>query len=339
MSVSAALLHPKSFLISLRQTKAEYVFLAIVAVFCICGGIVASHRGLHWPFLEIASSYWVASAIVISVFVPVATYVLAKGRLSAALIRSFALNLLTYLSLIPFLIAFSQIKTGIYLFPGWNFDPQQAAIDKMIHFGRDAWEMYQPVLSVMSFADASYAYHGLWAASLNLGPAIAMAIDRDRARVKAGIACYLFIWIGLGIGLAALFHSFGPAFYGSILGDDGQFATLAQEQARGDFSSTMFSHSVQWLTQEWDNGLRLTGAGISAFPSIHVAMATLSAIYLASVSRWLLVPGLVYLAVIQVFSVLSGLHYAIDGYVSIIAVALTWLYFRRYLFLKGTAEP
>jgi hypothetical protein len=64
--------------------------------------------------------------------------------------------------------------------------------------------------------------------------------------------------------------------------------------------------------------------GISAMPSLHVAIAALNAIVLYKFSKAAGVFGLLYLAVILVGSVHLGWHYAIDGYLSILAVAVIW---------------
>jgi hypothetical protein len=72
------------------------------------------------------------------------------------------------------------------------------------------------------------------------------------------------------------------------------------------------------------DGPRL-GSGISAFPSLHVAVATLNAIYLwrfGSFLRWF---GVAFLIAIQLGSVHLAWHYGVDGYASILATPLIWM--------------
>ena len=66
------------------------------------------------------------------------------------------------------------------------------------------------------------------------------------------------------------------------------------------------------------------GTGISAMPSLHVAIATLCALF-----AWRCGPraGMlmsVYAAIIFLASIHLGWHYAIDGYVSIVSTVLLW---------------
>ena len=66
------------------------------------------------------------------------------------------------------------------------------------------------------------------------------------------------------------------------------------------------------------------GSGISAFPSVHLSMATLWTIVAFRMSARLGWAALVFLLVILVGSVALGWHYAIDGYASIVVTLLLW---------------
>jgi PAP2 superfamily len=59
---------------------------------------------------------------------------------------------------------------------------------------------------------------------------------------------------------------------------------------------------------------------ISAFPSVHVGVATMIGIYLAERSRFLMPLGVAFIAMVLFLSVYTGFHYALDGYFSIAAV-------------------
>jgi len=62
--------------------------------------------------------------------------------------------------------------------------------------------------------------------------------------------------------------------------------------------------------------------GISAMPSMHVALPVLYMLAGFRENRWLGWAFLVYLIAILIGSVHLGWHYAIDGYVSILVVAV-----------------
>ena len=74
----------------------------------------------------------------------------------------------------------------------------------------------------------------------------------------------------------------------------------------------------------YERGQPGLGGGISAFPSVHVALITMNALFLASYSRVLGVLALAYVGFVLASSVYLGWHYAIDGYASIISVTLAY---------------
>jgi membrane-associated phospholipid phosphatase len=64
--------------------------------------------------------------------------------------------------------------------------------------------------------------------------------------------------------------------------------------------------------------------GISAFPSMHVAMAVLFALYATRRSRLVGLLMWAFAAIIMVGSVILGWHYAVDGYASVLISIAIW---------------
>lgn len=114
--------------------------------------------------------------------------------------------------------------------------------------------------------------------------------------------------------------SAGPVFYENVTGD-ARFAGLLAYLARN--SGQEWVQVFLWSAY---SGAQpgVAGAGISAFPSLHVASATLCVLLAANAHRWLLWIGMAYCAVILFGSVHLGWHYAVDGYFSIAATVLIW---------------
>ncbi|RTL93777.1 MAG: hypothetical protein EKK31_31615 [Hyphomicrobiales bacterium] len=71
-------------------------------------------------------------------------------------------------------------------------------------------------------------------------------------------------------------------------------------------------------------------------PSMHVAIATLNAFYLARLNRWLGLAGWAFAIFILFGSIYTGWHYAADGYISMLVVAVIWR--RTAGILDGDAE-
>jgi membrane-associated phospholipid phosphatase len=79
-----------------------------------------------------------------------------------------------------------------------------------------------------------------------------------------------------------------------------------------------------YLYASYQTGDSAMGTGISAMPSMHLAIVTLNACMLTSLNRHVGVLAWIYVALIQLGSVYLGWHYALDGYFSIAAVGLIW---------------
>ena len=64
----------------------------------------------------------------------------------------------------------------------------------------------------------------------------------------------------------------------------------------------------------------MVGSGISAMPSMHVAIATLFALVCWRVRRWLGIVMTIYAVIIMLGSVDLGWHYAVDGYLGAVGM-------------------
>ena len=124
--------------------------------------------------------------------------------------------------------------------------------------------------------------------------------------------------------MATIFASVGPCFLEPIKGDPHFAAQMAYLESANEQVPILTLH-VQDLLLEWyragDRGL---GSGITAMPSMHVAMAML---FWLAVRRVSPVAGKLFGAffvTIWIASVHLGYHYAVDGLVSVIATYAIW---------------
>lgn len=169
---------------------------------------------------------------------------------------------------------------------------------------------------------------GSWAAPAVFLPVFLMLFDDDEARVRRFVALHALVWVLLVNVLALAFLSAGPVYHDRLVGSEmfgGLDAALASSGVSGSYMGTMQA----FLWSSYVAGTQEAGTGISAFPSVHVGMATVFALYLFERAHWLAVPGLVIVATFQFFSVYLGWHYTIDGYVSITVMGLIWALLRR----------
>lgn len=224
--------------------------------------------------------------------------------------------------------AFSFLKSTIPAIVPFYADPALAAADRWLHGGIDPWEITHRIGAHLPMEWLLPVYLSVWAV-----PAIGLAViltvaDGDRERTARFLVLYLFSWIFLGNILAVLGSSVGPVFYDTLLGG-GRFAGLHAALAQSGLADGTVGAIQEYLWRSYADRRMAIGSGISAFPSVHVGIATLTALYLMERSLWLAIPGFAFLAAILFLSVYTGYHYALDGYASILLVTGAWQVLRR----------
>lgn len=190
---------------------------------------------------------------------------------------------------------------------GFWADPLLADLDRAV-IGRDAWLTLSWApralidLSYLAWFPAKFLTYGLLLASF----------PSDK-KSRALLACFL-TW-GIGALTQYLLPSAGPIFYDKLgLGDR--------------FSSLPFGHyTKQAADYVWANyqagGLEI-GGGISAMPSMHIAIAVWVALVVASYAPKLRWVGAAFAALIWLGSVHLGWHYASDGLAGGIIALAAW---------------
>lgn len=216
--------------------------------------------------------------------------------------------------------SFTSIKNMLpALRGGFVDDRAQADLDAWLHFGVDPWIWLHSVLGrdwIRNIIEINY--NAVWfVVCFGALFFVATSPRADGVR-KRYLLLFVVVWIGCGNVLAGLFLSAGPAFYGDVVGDHERFGNLVAFLKQDEGGSAAAFQSYLWELHE--SGRAGFGSGISAFPSIHVGLITLNALFLNSYSRRLGLVAFLYVAFIEVSSVYLGWHYAVDGYVSMIVV-------------------
>lgn len=226
------------------------------------------------------------------------------------------------LGTILFQIGFSFAKAAIPFLVPFHADPTLAAADAWLHGGADAWHWFYPGGEpLVTPRTSALIYIYVWSVVMMLFPLLVVVTDPVPARVNRTLILYLATWVILGNVFATLGSSVGPVFYDNLIGGD-RFADLASVLRSSGMSDSDFGPVQDYLWQAYVAQSAALGSGISAFPSMHVAMAAVPALYGVERSVWLAPVAIAYVALVQVISVTSGYHYALDGYVSIVCVLL-----------------
>jgi len=211
-----------------------------------------------------------------------------------------------FFSLLP------PLKAMIPSYRGFWADPFLAEADRAI-FGRDAWKVAHDLLPGYS-AHVDYLYAS-WSLSI-VCVAAAVALCGSEERKAKFFLTWALSWTVLGVFTATALASAGPIFGPQLgLGFQGLVPVLADAPA-----ATLF-RDLLWQMHGTNNAG--FGGGISAAPSMHCAL-TFIFVFASYGTRWFL-PALTYSVMIWFGSVYLGWHYAVDGLISLLGVALLWL--------------
>lgn len=190
--------------------------------------------------------------------------------------------------LATFLYSITFLKSMITVVVPFWADGLFAATDRILFIDPQSIALaLQPALGAIG------VFYGLWHAT-HLGGILWVLHWRkgDKAR---HILSFMLTW-SIGMAFAYLFSSMGPLFTGAY------DPAVAPESVR---------KAANFLLANYQAKGALIGGGISAFPSMHVAIAAWLAIVLAD-RGWLKV-GIAYFFGVFACSVILGWHYAIDG--------------------------
>lgn len=224
---------------------------------------------------------------------------------------------------VVFMPTFSAMKSALPLFNEFTWDGTFIAWDRTLH-GDDAWKVIHPVLGfpVVSYV-LSISYQ-IWFFLIYIGTGYFAIHVKDRELRRRYLASYFAIWSVVGMLMAVCFASVGPCFAEPILGIEAFKPQMAYLYSANEHYPLFALRVQEFLLDGYRREAFGFARGITAMPSMHVALAFLFFLAMRKVSPlmgWMF-GG--FFVLILIGSVHLGYHYAVDGYVSIIVTALIW---------------
>ena len=215
----------------------------------------------------------------------------------------------------------------------FSWDTAFANLDKAIH-GADPWQ-YLSALDVF-YEPMALVYSQLWHP---IHTVITLIICVCAFKVRGQyLLTYVSSWIIAGNIMPLFFMAGGPIFYERLTGNQ-RFVELSDAL---NAKARVNASGLNLYDQLWQAYLvpsDFIGGGISAFPSLHVAISTLLFLTARSFGRIPTLTALAFLIFTLIGSVNLGWHYAVDGYASLLIVWGLWVFWGRVTTTAPKEKP
>lgn len=236
------------------------------------------------------------------------------------------LNGLFAITLVPlFLPSFSVFKKLIPAINPFRWDGAFAAWDATLHGGVDPWRLLQPVLGHPAVTIAIDSVYALWffvVFGVFFWQAFSVSNAERRMRF---LLSFVLSWIVIGTVAAILLSSAGPVYFTAVTGQEFGYAELLS-YLRGVNDQypvlAVYAHETLWETQL--SSVAELGHGISAMPSMHIALSVLTLLFFWRSGLVARIGTILFVTVIFLGSIHLGWHYAIDGYVAAAMAVIIW---------------
>ena len=240
-----------------------------------------------------------------------------------------AKNLLSFLLVItlapPFMSTFASFKQVIPIMHNFSWDYQFMKLDYILHFEHHPWEFLRLLLNYPYIIKIIDRFYMLWFPILFLSCLWMAWSQRRKLRLQFFISLCL-TWIILGTFLATIFSSAGPCYFAKVINSHpNPYEPLMIRLNEINTSMPLFAIKNQiGIWNAYENHVWLPFGGISAMPSLHIAIAVIFALAGWRINRFVGMLLTVYMLILLIGSVGLGWHYAVDGYVSILLTILIW---------------
>jgi hypothetical protein len=330
--------------LGLRDLRSLIGLVAIYAIIVWLVSELASVQEFYRPLLYPARSILAAFISLLFFLVGYVIYLPLVARETRPLRRIWRLiktylltprqltNLVVPFLLLPFFMsAFTSFKSMLPEIVPFYLDPAFMSADKIVHFGWHPFEITHALFGGLTASSIINTFYHLW--FLVMWAAMMWHLVRlsERAQRLQFLLSFILLWTLLGSLAALVLSSAGPVYYGQVTGLADPFAPLMSRlyeidatiraAGGGGLPALEVQETLWGFYTDQDTTY---GSGISAMPSLHVAITALIAMSAYRIQPLFGYAMWGFTAMIVVGAVHLGWHYAIDGYVSIAATVVIW---------------
>jgi hypothetical protein len=234
------------------------------------------------------------------------------------------LSLRLWVAILIFNYTYFWLKVCVPMVHPTLFDHTFERLDRLLHFGWSPSIVLTESVrgTLLGWIDRWY---GLWLPTVSLTVAFFCAHPEDLARRRFVLSCVL-VWV-LGAWIYVALPALGPIYVFTDLWRD-----LLPEMPANAHAQRLLWENYQLIQRGIAEGqlYRFNPTrGIAAMPSLHVGVHWMFMLWMHRYARPLFIPYAAATFLTFLGSIITGWHYAIDGYVGILLGTLAyWLALR-----------
>jgi len=230
-----------------------------------------------------------------------------------ATVRWIVLSLRLWVAIIIFNYTYFWLKVCVPLVNETLWDEAFSRLDTRLHFG------YSPSIVLIESVRGTLLgwidrWYSLWLPSVSLSIAFFCAHPKALVRRQFVLSCVL-IWI-LGAWIYVALPALGPVYVFTELWRD----ILPEMPASANAQQLLWENyqTIQRGIQDGQLYRFNPTRGIAAMPSLHVGVHWMLMLWMHRYARPLFIPAAIATFLTFLGSIITGWHYAIDGYVGIV---------------------
>jgi membrane-associated phospholipid phosphatase len=229
----------------------------------------------------------------------------------------------------PFMSMLTSYKQALPFLHAYDMDVTLMRADRWLHGGRQPWEILHSWMGSPLVTSAFNAAYQAWFFVM-FSVVFWQAWSARRLIRMQFLLSFMLTWVLLGTVLATIMASAGPCYYDRVTGLESPYAPLMTYLHDAAKEYPVWSLDVQrglwniYTATEEGGAAGVSGGGISAMPSLHVAITVLCALAGWTARRWLGALLSLFAVVIMLATVHLGWHYALDGYVAAVLAIVIW---------------
>ena len=230
-----------------------------------------------------------------------------------------ALWLRLWLTCFVFTYAYFWLKVCVPLVNYRLWDQQLWALDRLLHLGVSPSILLTELFAGSGLIAPLETWYGWWLPTMMFGLSFFCAAPDAGTRRRFMLSSVLIWTLGPWIYMAA--PALGPIYVYGQAWDE-----VAPELPQARAAQAMLWQNYQTVVAGRQGGLKRFNPtrGIAAMPSLHVGGHWLLLLWIRRRARPWLVPAAIGMALTLVGSVVTGWHYAVDGYVGIGIASLAY---------------